>query len=79
MFITQNTVYECILKMSKALIRRMKLYYVCKTRLSKLGFYTEMSVLAGNSKFTSWEGDFRRAGWEIQNKVTNLFFKILKF
>ena len=37
------------------------------------------SVLAGNPKFTSWEGDFGRAGWEIQNKVAKLIVKILKY
>ena len=56
----------------------MKLHYVCKAHLSKFGFYTEMSNMAGKPKFTSWK-NFGRAGWEIQNQNTNLFFKILKF
>ena len=37
-----------------------------------------MSVLANKPKFNSKEG-FSRAGWEIQNKVTNLFVKIAMF
>ena len=65
--------------MSIVQIRNIKLYYVCKTRISKLGFYSEMPILAGKPKFTTWEGYFGRAGWENQNKVTKLFVKILKF
>ena len=61
------------------LIMNKKLYYVCKTRIPKLGFYSEMSILAGKPKLTSWEGDFGQAGWEIQNKVTKLSVKIFTF
>ena len=56
--------------------RNMKFNYICKTRISKLGCYSEMSTWAGKPKFTSWEGYFGRAGWDIQNKVTKLFVKI---
>ena len=72
-------VYQCIFKMSIAEISNMRLYYVCITRISKLGFYSEMSILAGKLKFASSQGDFGRAGWEIQNKVTKLFVKMFKF
>ena len=55
----------------------MRLHYVCKTRISKLEFYWEMSILAGNPKFTDWEGDFYRAGSEIQNKIIKLFVELV--
>ena len=37
-----------------------------------------MSILDGKPRFTSWEGDFGRTGWKIQNKVTKLFVEICK-
>ena len=57
----------------------MKHHYACKTGISKLELQSEMSILAGKPKLTSWEVEFDRAGWEIQNKVTKLFVKIFKF
>ena len=78
-FITKNTVYSCILKMSIAWIKKMKLYYICETRISKLVLYSEMSILAGKPEFSSWEGYICLAGWEIQNKVTKQPVNFLKF
>ena len=46
-----------------------------KKHICIIGFYSEMSILAGKPKFTSWEADFGRAGWRIQNKVTKLSVK----
>ena len=57
----------------------MKLYYLRKTRITILGFYSKMSILASKPKFTSWDRDFDGAGWGNQDKVTKLFVKILKF
>ena len=54
----------------------MKLYNVCKTRISTLGFHLSQ-IRAGKNKFTGWEGDFGLSGWEIQNKVARLSVKIL--
>ena len=64
------------IKMIIAKIRKIKLTYnVCKTRISKLGFCSKMSIRAGKPIHTSWQGDLGRAGWEIQNRVTKLFVK----
>ena len=61
-----------ISKKDKALLRMINMYI-------KLEYFLEMSVLASKPKFTSSEGNFDRAGWEIQIKVAKLFVKILKF
>ena len=79
MFITQSTVYYCILKINITYIRNIKFYRVCKTRISKLGLYLKVSILGGKLKFTSWQEDFGPAGWEIQNKVTKLLVNIFQF
>ena len=60
-------------------ITNKKLCYLDKTRVLKLRSYSEMSILAGELKFTRWEANFDQAAWEIQNKVTKLIFKSFKF
>ena len=37
-----------------------------------------MSILACNPKLTDWQGDFGRAGWGIENEITNLFVNFLR-
>ena len=56
----------------------MNLYYVCKTCISNVAFYLEMSILSGKLKFTSWEGDFGLTRWEFLNKATKLFVNFLR-
>ena len=51
------------------------LYFIRKTRISKLGFYSEMSIIGDKPKCTSGGRDFGRAGWAIQNKATKLYEK----
>ena len=55
-----STVYLCTLKMSIVKAINIKLYYVCKRRISKLRLNSEMSILG------TWE---IAPGWQIWEQL----------